>query len=244
MNVEKSSFEKNLQLVAKELDKLVKIREQKRKFDQEMSAAPVAQKVELLKCVNQSNTTESLVMDCYDDPEYDIEEVRFWNFMSRNKTNTKPSLIKTLVYRVPETAYVTKKSRVTIVEEKPQIEAAESKSTATVSSEPVGEAEREAKLEKERELKKMTKSSGDVPSSSKQHESPAASNMNQSIDSKFSEDDMIMIDEDDDIIEDYSDMIESEDENYSTSDSNEIIEGESEFVPKPVSIIWDRGTIY
>ena len=51
---------------------------------------------------------ECLRMHVYEDKEYDIEEVKFWNFISKNK-GVKPSIIRTVVYKCPESSYVVKK---------------------------------------------------------------------------------------------------------------------------------------
>ena len=51
-------------------------------------------------------------MEVYEDKDYDIEEIKFWNFMFKNK-NIKPTIIRTVVYKVPESQYVVKKCQVT-----------------------------------------------------------------------------------------------------------------------------------
>lgn len=55
-----------------------------------------------------NNETEYLKMEVFEDKDYDIEEVKFWNFISKNK-GIKPSIIRTVVYKYPETSYVVKK---------------------------------------------------------------------------------------------------------------------------------------
>ena len=52
-------------------------------------------------------------MEVYEDQDYDIEEIKFWNFMSRNK-NIKPTIIRTVVYKVPESEYTVKKCQINI----------------------------------------------------------------------------------------------------------------------------------
>jgi hypothetical protein len=47
-------------------------------------------------------------MHVFHDKDYDIEEVKFWNFISKNK-GLKPSVIRTVVYKHPESSYVVKK---------------------------------------------------------------------------------------------------------------------------------------
>ena len=42
-----------------------------------------------------------LQLEVYEDKEYDIEEVKYWNFVAKKRT-PKPDIIRTLVYKVPE----------------------------------------------------------------------------------------------------------------------------------------------
>ena len=58
--------------------------------------------------VKENNETEYLKMEVFEDKDYDIEEVKFWNFISKNK-GVKPSIIRTVVYKYPEASYVVKK---------------------------------------------------------------------------------------------------------------------------------------
>ena len=51
-----------------------------------------------------------LNMEVFEDKDYDIEEVRFWNFISKSK-GAKPNLIRTYVYKVPESTYVVKRCK-------------------------------------------------------------------------------------------------------------------------------------
>ena len=37
-------------------------------------------------------------MEVYEDKDYDTEEIKFWNFMSKNK-GIKPIIIRTVVYK-------------------------------------------------------------------------------------------------------------------------------------------------
>lgn len=55
--------------------------------------------------------TECLKMEVFEDKDYDIEEVKFWNFISKNK-GIKPSIIRTVVYKYPESSYIVKKTPV------------------------------------------------------------------------------------------------------------------------------------
>jgi hypothetical protein len=58
-----------------------------------------------------------LKMEVYEDKDYDIEEIKFWNFMSKNKSQTKPSIVKTSVYKVPESQYVVREVSVIVESE-------------------------------------------------------------------------------------------------------------------------------
>lgn len=69
---------------------------------------------------------ESLKMEVYEDKDYDIEEIKFWNFMSKNKSHTKPSIVKTSVYKVPESQYVVREITV-IVDSKAKLKASKEK---------------------------------------------------------------------------------------------------------------------
>ena len=69
---------------------------------------------------------ESLKMEVYEDKDYDIEEIKFWNFMSKNKSHTKPSIVKTSVYKVPESQYVVREVTV-IVDSKVKLKASKEK---------------------------------------------------------------------------------------------------------------------
>ena len=44
---------------------------------------------------------EDLQLEVYEDKEYDIEEVKYWNFVAKKRA-PKPDIIRTLVYKVPE----------------------------------------------------------------------------------------------------------------------------------------------
>ena len=57
---------------------------------------------------------EYLKMEVYEDKDYDIEEIKFWNFMAKNKSHTKPSIVKTSVYKVPESQYIVREVSVII----------------------------------------------------------------------------------------------------------------------------------
>ena len=56
----------------------------------------------------EEKENECLKMEVFEDKEYDIEEVKFWNFISKNK-GVKPSIIRTVVYKYPESSYVVNK---------------------------------------------------------------------------------------------------------------------------------------
>ena len=58
----------------------------------------------------ESETSIDLNMEVFEDKDYDIEEVKFWNFISKSK-GAKPNLIRTYVYKVPESTYVVKRCK-------------------------------------------------------------------------------------------------------------------------------------
>ena len=59
----------------------------------------------------EATNEPTLHMEVFEDKEYEIEEVNFWNFVAKNK-GAKPSVIRTCVYKCPESSYVFKKCTV------------------------------------------------------------------------------------------------------------------------------------
>ncbi len=64
-----------------------------------------------MKQPSESSQIIDLHMEVFEDKDYDIEEVKFWNFISKSK-GSKPNVIRTLVYKVPESNYVVKQCQV------------------------------------------------------------------------------------------------------------------------------------
>ena len=92
----------------------VRLKEFKQEFEAEASS-PVKKRKEAHEEKKEETTDQSeqpidLNMEVYEDKDYDIEEVRFWNFISRSK-GAKPNLIRTYVYKVPESTYVVKRCK-------------------------------------------------------------------------------------------------------------------------------------
>jgi hypothetical protein len=48
-------------------------------------------------------------MSVFEDKEYDIEEVKYLNFMSKYRGYSKPAIVRTIVYKHPESSYIVKK---------------------------------------------------------------------------------------------------------------------------------------
>lgn len=118
---EKTDFEKRLLGVAKELERLERMRQFKLEFEQEMAAAKRKPKTLKPTTTTGSSGDTSLQIECFDDPSYSVDDVRHANFVARNRARARSNanVIKTLVYRVPEVAYVVKKTRVLVHDEKP-----------------------------------------------------------------------------------------------------------------------------
>lgn len=119
MSEEKSNFEKSLIMVAKELERLSRIRESRMEFEREMSSAPSG-RPQPFKCslssLPEASQNCDLELTCESDASYDVEEVRYQNFLARNRITSRSNVIKTLVYRVPESAYVVKRTQVYVDE--------------------------------------------------------------------------------------------------------------------------------
>lgn len=118
MSEEKTNFEKSLIMVAKELERLSRIRESRMEFEREMSSAPSG-RPQPFKCSSslpEASQNCDLELTCESDASYDVEEVRYQNFLARNRITSRSNVIKTLVYRVPESAYVVKRTQVYVDE--------------------------------------------------------------------------------------------------------------------------------
>lgn len=109
-----NSLVNNLLQVAKELKKAEFVRNFKKEFENEISNEKMETDALVEKHSGEEASqvgqeeTEGLRMEVFEDKDYDIEEVKFWNFISKNK-GMKPSIIRTVVYKYPESSYVVKK---------------------------------------------------------------------------------------------------------------------------------------
>ncbi len=167
------------------------------------------------------SATECLRMAVFEDKEYDIEEVKFWNFISKNK-GLKPSIIRTVVYKYPETSYVINK--VPVYFSKPEVHM-EKNNDVCANNNQIKESE------VCKTLKIDTVETGELKQS-EQHVvekvpySQAFSKTSPKLshfDSKnYKMEDMILIDEDDDIIG-YNEL---SDEEINLAESNQIADHE------------------
>ena len=181
-----------------------------KEFENEISNFPLKQ------CTNektaqqteektQNSNDADLKMEVYEDQDYDIEEIKFWNFMSKNK-GMKPSIIRTAVYKVPETQYVVKKCEVTVSSSsnKEKIEI-KKLPTPTVEDKTTGVANNTSSVapkvmnDVEEEIKEKKSENITVKSETPVEKPKIITNNNP--------DDIILIDESDDIIE-FNDNIE------------------------------------
>ena len=119
-----SSFVNNLLAVTKELSRLTRSRECRKEFENDMKNSALNEKncemKDLSENTNENNNnqeTASLKMEVYEDKDYDIEEIKFWNFITKNKS-TKSNIIRTLVYTIPESNYTNSKTVIYIEDEK------------------------------------------------------------------------------------------------------------------------------
>lgn len=195
---------------------------------------------------------ETLRMEVYEDKEYDVEEVKFWNFISKNK-GIKPSIIRTAVYKCPESTYSFKKTTVTkpkkakalqqtpILIEKPKKDKIDDPPSPSLSN---GTNKPKSQLDVSNVVSKINKIPTKVPTSietkaidSKLDTVQPVLKLNSSANYKM--EDLILIDEDDDII-DFNDddeetqanenNIEKDDEMISSvqSEQNQVQEEEKD----------------
>jgi len=73
------------------------------------------------RCESESHECIELQMDSVDDKEYDIEEIKFWNFVAKNESAIKPT-VRTMVYKYPDSSYVVRKTRVNLNRSKPPVD--------------------------------------------------------------------------------------------------------------------------
>jgi len=97
---------------------IVFLKEFRSEFEIEKPNFPPVKDESLKMDTNEEVATDDyLKMEVYEDKDYDIEEIKFWNFMSKNKSQTKPSIVKTSVYKVPESQYVVREVSVIVESE-------------------------------------------------------------------------------------------------------------------------------
>lgn len=200
----------------------------------------------LNEATKPTENIETLRMEVFEDKEYDIEEVRFWNFISRNK-GVKPSVVRTVVYKCPETSYVFKKTSVNKPKkekQKPQIvnksieqdelkEQIEPKTdeiqiiespllNAAAKKESKKAEPSNVKITKIKSVKSLTKSTESLKMAQASQSKPEVTSFNASTSYKM--EDLILIDEDDDIIgynEDEDDINEQTKYQDNEEDTNE-----------------------
>ncbi|RNA10573.1 hypothetical protein BpHYR1_026486 [Brachionus plicatilis] len=194
-------FFKNLLPLAKQLETLRRTREFKIEFENEKPNFPFEKPKSPSELADQSkkiqeSENEDLKMQVYEDKDYDIEEIKFWNFVSKNK-GIKPNVIRTIVYKVPEASYIVRKVPVIVeeFEEKPILN--EGKDTKLIDTKSDTRIAEEVETESSNQLNKTTeKNQPRLFTSSKKDSNELK--FNQPF--KFDAEDIIVIDEDDDII--------------------------------------------
>lgn len=214
------NFFKNLLPLAKQLDTLRRTREFKIEFENEKSNFPPKnhENQDFLSNISEKNEpdnqNEDLVMQVHDDKDYDIEEIKFWNFVSKNK-GIKPNVIRTVVYKVPESSYIVKKIPI-VVEDIEVPEQKEKEDSSTIESNSITQTDEKLdenipnpliKSEQNNQPKLITSSRKDI------------NELKISQPLKFDSEDIILIDEDDDIIG-------FEEENQNEEEKNSIMKNE------------------
>lgn len=145
------SFVNSLLSVAKELKKIHEIREFRKEFENEIANQSVASSDREMKDSenNQNNQSSSdhqntLHMEVYEDKDYDIEEIKYWNFRSKLNKSVKSNTVRTIVYKVPESSYIVKKVYVKIKSStsgtNKQTNVDESSSSSTLSTAPADQS--------------------------------------------------------------------------------------------------------
>lgn len=212
-------FLKNLLPLAKQLDSLRRTREFKIEFENEKSNFPFKHPGYQNQFSKENEKSEpgeqneDLKMQVYDDKDYDIEEIKFWNFVSKNK-GIKPNVIRTIVYKVPESSYIIRKVPVIVEElEENPTEKNESKSVE-IKKDIQTNKKSESKIFNQLNLKSTPNNQPKLITSSRKESNQPKFTQPM----KFDSEDIILIDEDDDIIG-FED--ENEEEKYSINRSNE-----------------------
>jgi hypothetical protein len=154
-----------------------------------------------------------LQMDVFDDKDYDIEEIKFWNFISKNKGCGKSNIVRTIVYKVPETSYVVKQFPIHVESEKTKTQIV---SLAKIESSSGNIVKKTNEIiannlnsfpSSNQNIKKPPGRPSRVQNNANNQIKPAPiidtkpSINNANITNKFNSEDIILIDEDDDIID-------------------------------------------
>ena len=174
-------------------------------------------------CDQQKDKLESdptLRMEVFDDKDYDIEEIKFWNFISKNKGTGKSNIVRTIVYKVPETSYVVKQYPIHVESDKSKTKAKiETNSSADSmckktnelvtnnldTASPINQSVKKTPGRPARVQNNTDSQIKPSPSTNTKH-----SMHNANISNKYNSEDIILIDEDDDII-DYNDEENNDD---------------------------------
>ncbi|CAF0762855.1 unnamed protein product [Brachionus calyciflorus] len=197
------TFFNNLVPLAREIQKLQQTREFIKEFENEKCNFPLKKSEdEEMKISNDRNEIEDdecLKMEVYDDKDYDIEEIKFWNFISKNK-GIKPSVIRTIVYKVPESSYIIRKIPI-IIDEPDDTKPIENKDKKEIQPDSQSKEIKE-EIKKNDILENKIKIKVDPPPTKSEKIKPnlvkSTQKSNEPV--KFSSEDIIVIDEDDDII--------------------------------------------
>jgi hypothetical protein len=131
---QQDSLIKNLHLVSKELDQLKRVRECRKEFESDfenlkykVNEICMKEEKSFIELKNEENAnSSSLHMEVYEDKDYDIEEIKSWNFNSKNKS-IKQNIIRTHVYKYPESSYIVRQCTIHVQENHPMAEKCESK---------------------------------------------------------------------------------------------------------------------
>jgi hypothetical protein len=102
--------------VARDLQRLKRSQQCAADFDSD-----VCNKFQKITEKFEDESISQLTMEAKEDSDYDIDEIRFWNFISKNK-GVKPNIIRTVVYKIPESTYVSRKCHTFINEKSPKKE--------------------------------------------------------------------------------------------------------------------------
>lgn len=125
-----TEFRSNLLPVAKELSTLMRVRQSIHQHEEEISLSRSLQSSSLGTSLSSEQSTSRvddvsmnddayekddvlLKMEVYEDKDYDVDLVKCANFNAKIK-ELKSNVVKTLVYRVPESAYVIRRSQIVI----------------------------------------------------------------------------------------------------------------------------------